>query len=172
MKDLIDECRVLLATGVPIEAILRLLRERGLSKVESIGVLAGATKTGLTEAKAIVHFSAAWRDARAAGEQLHADIERVSVAWCCETFRAWVEAAGERGLAVVPIRDRDGLPQFVMQSRSIDRGDEGPTNHPRPITLLSEFHILFCPWCGKHLSDAYKGDIALIERPELIEPRP
>jgi len=94
------------------------------------------------------------------------------VTWCCGIFKGWIQAAGERGLAIVVGRQPDGSPAFIMQSRSLDLDDEGPKDHPRPITLISELHIQFCPWCGHRLVDVYRNSIDLIARPELRQPQP
>jgi hypothetical protein len=47
------------------------LRGRGLSKVQSIAVIADRFGLPLDEAKRIVHFSDVWSDVRDRDEQLH-----------------------------------------------------------------------------------------------------
>ena len=47
-----------------VEGALRLLRDEGLSKIESIKVLTDTGRFGLAEAKMLVHESIAWRDVR------------------------------------------------------------------------------------------------------------
>lgn len=94
--------------------------------------------------------------------------ERVS-RWCCDVFKGWFEASGERGLAIVVGRYEDGVPSFVMQHRSVDLDDEGPKTHPRPLTLVSQLHVQFCPWCGQRLRDIYgEASVNAMSRPELI----
>jgi hypothetical protein len=93
------------------------------------------------------------------------------VTWCCGIFKGWLEAAGERGVRVVADRDDDGTPAFMIQSRALDLDDDGPKDHPRPLTLISELHIHFCPWCGQRLADVYSGAIQLIARPDLRQCR-
>jgi hypothetical protein len=75
MNDLLAECQALLSRGQGFEAILSLLRQRGLSKVESIKVLSDAARLPLAESKRIVHLSTTWRDERASGEELHEAID-------------------------------------------------------------------------------------------------
>jgi hypothetical protein len=94
------------------------------------------------------------------------------VTWCCGVFKGWLEAAGERGIGVLADRDADGGPDFMIQSRTLDLDDEGPKDHPRPLTLVSELHIRFCPWCGRRLADVYSDVIDLIARPDLRQRRP
>ena len=77
MTTIVEECRVLLSSGTTMEDVLSTLRKRGLSKVQSIKVVVAVTGLGPNEAKELVHFSQAWQDARAAGELLHEEIERV-----------------------------------------------------------------------------------------------
>jgi hypothetical protein len=94
------------------------------------------------------------------------------VKWCCGVFKGWYDAVGERGLAVLVDRTADGTPAFMIQSRSVDADDEGPKNHPRPLNLIAELHIHFCPWCGRRLADVYGDAAELIARPELRQPQP
>ena len=93
------------------------------------------------------------------------------VTWCCSVFKGWFEAAGERGIGVLVDRLADGNPAFIVQSRSVDADDEGPKDHPRPLTLVAELHIQFCPWCGRRLRDAYQDAVDLMARPELRPPQ-
>jgi ribosomal protein L7/L12 len=78
MNPLLAECEELLSRGQGFEAVVSLLRERGLSKVESISALASAARLPLAEAKRIVHSSPTWQDARAAGEELHEIIDETT----------------------------------------------------------------------------------------------
>jgi len=94
------------------------------------------------------------------------------VKWCCGIFKGWLEAAGERGIGVLVDRQSDGTPAFMIQSRAVDADDEGPKDHPRPLTLIAELHIQFCPWCGCCLGDVYRDAVDLIARPKLRQPRP
>jgi hypothetical protein len=56
-------------------------------------------------------------------------------------------------------------PLFLLQHRSVEMGDEGPKDHPRPVTLAGQVGILFCPWCGVNLKAFYGREIQSMERP-------
>jgi hypothetical protein len=56
--------------GESAEEILRDFRRRGLTKVESVAVLAGCSGISLTDAKRIVHESATWADAKARDDSI------------------------------------------------------------------------------------------------------
>jgi hypothetical protein len=94
------------------------------------------------------------------------------VQWCCGIFKGWYEAAGERGIGVLVDRQVGGASTFTIQSRSVDLGDEGPIDHPRPITLVTEVQIQFCPWCGRRLADVYRDEVEVMMRPALRQARP
>lgn len=74
MQDLapyVARCRELLSSGASLEEVIADLREQGLSKVHSIVVLRKGTGKSPEEAKQLVHFSAAWSDARQRDEEFH-----------------------------------------------------------------------------------------------------
>ncbi|MCG3194434.1 MAG: hypothetical protein DIJKHBIC_03693 [Thermoanaerobaculia bacterium] len=87
--------------------------------------------------------------------------------WCCGVFKGWFDEAGNRGLSVVVGRNADGTPAFMLQHRSTEPDDDGPKDHPRPITLASEIQISYCPWCGCRLENVYRKSIDLMIRPGL-----
>ena len=60
-------------TGQSVEEILRNFRSRGLTKAESVAVLAGCSDISLTEAKRIVHESSTWSDAKAHDDSIAED---------------------------------------------------------------------------------------------------
>ncbi len=64
----------MLSHGTPVEKILAHLREAGLSKGQSIWVLATASGKPLQKAKELVHFSKVWADVSARDEELHENI--------------------------------------------------------------------------------------------------
>jgi hypothetical protein len=53
-----------------VEEILCDFRSRGLSKGESVAVLAGCSGISLTEAKRVVHESTTWADAKARDDSI------------------------------------------------------------------------------------------------------
>ena len=97
---------------------------------------------------------------------------RAGVRWCCDIFKGWFEMAGERGIAILVDREADGVPAFIIQSRSVDADDAGPTDHPRPFSLATELQIQFCPWCGHRLRDVYADAVDFMARPDLRLPEP
>jgi len=96
----------------------------------------------------------------------------VQVKWCCGVFKGWFEAAGERGIGILVDRDEDGSAAFTIQSRSVELDDEGPKDHPRPVTLVAELRIQFCPWCGHSLVDVYSKVADVMARPHLRQRGP
>jgi hypothetical protein len=58
------EAERLRKAGHPVEAILQKFRDQGLSKLESVAVLAGCPDSDLGEAKRVVHESAVWADVK------------------------------------------------------------------------------------------------------------
>ena len=79
----------------------------------------------------------------------------VQVKWCCGVFKGWFEAAGERGIGIL-----------------VELDDEGPKDHPRPVTLVAELRIQFCPWCGHSLVDVYSKVADVMARPHLRQRGP
>jgi hypothetical protein len=63
--------RALLADGRTLDEALDALRRAGLSKVESMAVLARSGHCDLIAAKQLVHFSPVWDDRRERDEQFH-----------------------------------------------------------------------------------------------------
>ena len=64
MIDVLRECRIVMDQGANVEAIVRLLRDEGLSKVHSIKVLVDLGLADMGEAKRVVHRSPTWADVR------------------------------------------------------------------------------------------------------------
>ena len=83
--------------------------------------------------------------------------------WCCVTFKSRFEAAGERDFAILVEPFLQGH-AFILQHRALEPDDPGPTNHPRPISTVSEVHIHFCPWCGRSLEEFYRARRAAMVR--------
>ncbi len=86
--------------------------------------------------------------------------------WCCSTFRDWFEEAGKRGLSIVVDETAGGDPLFFIQHRSVEIGDEGPKDYPRPLTLVGQVGVLFCPWCGASLTRFYRHQMRAMLRPD------
>lgn len=91
---------------------------------------------------------------------------QLSTQWCCVAFKSSFEAAGERDFAilVVPFLEEYA---FILQHRALEPDDPGPKNYPGPISIVSEMHIHFCPWCGRPLQEFYRTRLAEMVRPGL-----
>lgn len=69
LDDVLQECREMIARGAELEEIVRILRERGFSKVHSIKALVDLGQASMSAAKAIVHNSPTWADVRERDEE-------------------------------------------------------------------------------------------------------
>ena len=92
-----------------------------------------------------------------------------SAEWCCVAFKSAFEAAGERDFAIVVDHFLEGY-AFIFQHRALEPDDPGPKNHPGPISIVSQVHIRFCPWCGRSLQQFYALRLAEMVRPGLTIP--
>lgn len=85
--------------------------------------------------------------------------------FCCEQFRLNFEIAGTRGFGVFSVGDfYEGEPAFIIQHRAMEMGADPPSFTASPLSLVSEMHIHFCPWCGKKLHSFYGAN------PEIMKP--
>ena len=84
--------------------------------------------------------------------------------FCCAQFEGICGFAGERGFGIVPYRN-EGIQHFILQHRALD-ARANPSFVSTPLSLVSELHLVFCPWCGVRLKDFY-GDAAPASRSEL-----
>jgi hypothetical protein len=94
------------------------------------------------------------------------------IRWCCQTFRSYYEAAGQRGLGIV-VEEGEVGPGFLIQCRSIEPKDEQAFkafNAPFPVSLVTQTGMLFCPWCGKNLRRRYGRHVKVLARPDLSIP--
>jgi hypothetical protein len=71
------ECRDRLSGGAPIEEILTVLRDHGVSKAFSIRALAELGVTDLGNAKKLVHFSKTWSDVRTRDDRFHESLSEL-----------------------------------------------------------------------------------------------
>jgi len=89
--------------------------------------------------------------------------------WCCPAFKGWYEQAGERGIGVLIGRDSEGLPQFTIQYRAVDKGLDSSVKSDVPISLVIDVSFQFCPWCGrelnrwygKHINELYRNGLKI-----------
>lgn len=75
--------------------------------------------------------------------------------WCCTAFENHYEMAGERSIAVLVEENSEGRPEFLLQARAFDRGDEPAITTAAPMSLVIETGMRFCPWCGVDLQKCY-----------------
>jgi hypothetical protein len=89
--------------------------------------------------------------------------------WCCKVFQGWFEEAGKRGLGVFVSTQGDPEPAFILQHRALNPGVPAPQTDS-PLSLVSDVHISFCPWCGADLKRAYRDSFRELDRSELRVP--
>lgn len=79
--------------------------------------------------------------------------------FCCPGFRAALEEAGQRGIAVIVIA---GAPlsnrryQFFLQARAVGLDCPLTLDTPYPVSLIMESGLSYCPWCGANLERYYQ----------------
>ncbi|PSQ70648.1 MAG: hypothetical protein BRD37_00115 [Bacteroidetes bacterium QH_8_67_23] len=74
IRQRIQQSQAVLEEGGTLEAVLRLLRQAGCSKTDSMRVVRSLKEVPLGEAKRIVHFSDAWQERRADDEHFHDEL--------------------------------------------------------------------------------------------------
>jgi hypothetical protein len=84
--------------------------------------------------------------------------------WCCIGFKAHYEAAGSRGTACLVGRDFLGEPEFQIQWRAVDEGDENQIDSNVLASVITDIRITFCPWCGVKLARFYRKSIDYLFR--------
>ena len=67
----IEKCSGMIADGADIDAVLRVLRDSGFSKVQSMKALVDLNQADMADAKTLVHHSAVWKDVRERDEAFH-----------------------------------------------------------------------------------------------------
>ena len=97
------------------------------------------------------------------------------IKWCCIGFEANYNIAGQRGSAVLVDRDFQGTPQFTLQFRAVDKGNEQSVSSATaalqiPISLVVDVGMLYCPWCGGDLEKWYADLADTLYRPDLKIP--
>jgi hypothetical protein len=63
----------------------------------------------------------------------------------------------------------DPEPAFILQHRALDPGVPAPQTDS-PLSVVSDVHISFCPWCGADLKRAYRDNFRELDRSELRVP--
>jgi hypothetical protein len=92
--------------------------------------------------------------------------ERIN--WCCEPFKHSYDLAGDRSIAVLIDRNSEGEPEFILQSRAFEKGQEPPgLSTVVPMSVVTESQMQFCPWCGRNLAKWYRKTIDVLIRPNF-----
>jgi len=86
--------------------------------------------------------------------------------WCCAVFKGYFEMAGSRGFGVFSSTQNRSEPAFILQHRAIDPDSPIPSTD-FPLSLVSDVHIQFCPWCGANLRKQYAKSYEELDRSEL-----
>ena len=87
--------------------------------------------------------------------------------FCCNGYKYHFENAGTRGFGVFSIgRFYKDETAFILQHRAMELGAAPPSETQSPLSLVSDMHIQFCPWCGTRLDEFY-GASPEIMRPDL-----
>ena len=87
--------------------------------------------------------------------------------WCCMGFEAGYDAAGQRGSAILVGRDSLGAPEFTLQFRVADKGQEETVKSDNPLSLITDVRFVFCPWCGRNAVKFYGERVDALFRPGL-----
>jgi hypothetical protein len=90
--------------------------------------------------------------------------------WCCIGFKGNYNEAGQRGLGVLISRDYEGRPEFTLQFRTVDKGNEqfiSSSEMAIPFSTVVDVRIRFCPWCGRDLETWYGDAVDDLYRPDL-----
>lgn len=89
--------------------------------------------------------------------------------WCCKAFQGWFEESGKRGLGVFVSTQNDSEPAFILQHRALDAGIPPPRTD-FALSLVSDVHIHFCPWCGANLRKCYRNNLRDLDHSDLRVP--
>ena len=92
-----------------------------------------------------------------------------AVNWCCNPFQNAYLHGDERGIATLK-GQREGMRTFALQIRAVDKEHEAELlrhKHPFPVSVVQQFLINFCPWCGINLPRHYGAQIDVL--PNLRE---
>lgn len=82
-------------------------------------------------------------------------------------FNAGYEAAGQRGIAILVGRDSLGAPEFTLQCRVVDNGQEDSVKSDNHLSLITDIRFAFCPWCGQNAERFYGNRVDALFRPGL-----
>jgi hypothetical protein len=87
--------------------------------------------------------------------------------WCCPGFEGHYNQAGQRGLGILVGRDFTGRLEVTIQYRAADKGEEPVINSEKPVSLIVDTGMRYCPWCGCDLENWYSDIADSLYRPDL-----
>ncbi len=88
--------------------------------------------------------------------------------FCCPGFQNGIEAAGQRGMAILVHKTSTGI-NFLLQSRGIAFDDvkrirPNPNASDVKINVSSETGLQYCPWCGRRLQELAQASPEAFEK--------
>jgi hypothetical protein len=86
--------------------------------------------------------------------------------WCCMGFQGNFQMAGSRGFGIFVSTRDSPEPEFILQHRALDK-DSPSLKTSYPVSLVSDVHIQFCPWCGVRLREFYQKTHIEMDRSDL-----
>ena len=92
------------------------------------------------------------------------------IKWCCLGFEGHYNEAGKRGSSVLIGRDSTDRPEFTLQFRTVDKGNEqfiSSSNERIPFSTVVDVGMRHCPWCGRDLENWYKDNVDDLYKPDL-----
>lgn len=89
--------------------------------------------------------------------------------WCCAVFQDHFAEAGSRGFGIFLVDSDREDPGFIFQFRAMDAGATAPICET-PLSIVSDVHVHFCPWCGVKLARFYRKHYRELDRSELRVP--
>lgn len=99
----------------------------------------------------------------------------MGIKWCCVGFEGHYGEAGRRSTGILVGRDSQGRPQFTLQFRAVDKGNERSVSAATagleiPISLVVDVGMQYCPWCGRDLEKWYGNVVEALFRPDFKIP--
>lgn len=82
--------------------------------------------------------------------------------WCCPGFEGFYGNAGQRGAGILIGINSIGEPEFTLQYRAVDEGEDISINSESLVSSVVDVGMQYCPWCGRKL------DITALTRRERI----
>jgi hypothetical protein len=86
--------------------------------------------------------------------------------WCCMGFQGDFQMAGSRGFGIFVSTRDSPVPEFTLQRWALDK-DSPTLKTSYPVSLVSDAHIQFCPWCGVRLREFYQKPYTELDRSDL-----